>query len=198
MQELLRDYLGELRSKRRKRRRISVAVTLLIVMVAGGVIGALVQYGVAMTGDAKCGIEEHTHSDECYENVLACGQEESEGHTHTDACYQTNSTLACGLEESEEHVHGEECYVNEQVLICGQEEGEGHTHTDSCYDKQLACGKEEHIHTDACYIDTTADVEESSDWDAQYKDTEWKDAWGEDLVTAAKVRVSVQRISPLR
>ncbi|MEZ3487124.1 MAG: LPXTG cell wall anchor domain-containing protein [Lachnospiraceae bacterium] len=195
MQELVREYLGELRSKRRKRRRISVAVTLLVVMVAGGVIGALVQYGVAMTGDAKCGIEEHTHSDECYADVLACGLEESEGHTHTDACYQTESTLVCGLEESEAteesegHVHGEECYVNEQILICGQEESEGHMHTDACNQKQLACGKEEHIHTDACYIDTTADVEDASVWDAQYKDTEWKDAWGEDLVTAAKAQV---------
>ena len=101
MQELVREYLGELRSKRKKRRRISVAVTLLVVMVVGGVISALVQYGVAMTGDAKCGIEEHTHSDACYADVLACGVEESEGHQHTDACYQTESTLVYGVEETE-------------------------------------------------------------------------------------------------
>jgi len=83
MQELLREYLGELRSKRRKRRRISVAVTLLVVMVAGSVIGALVQYGVAMTGDPKCGIEEHTHNGACYVDALVCEIEESEGHQHT-------------------------------------------------------------------------------------------------------------------
>ena len=191
MQELLREYLGELRSKRRKRRRISVAVTLLVVMVAGSVIGALVQYGVAMTGDPKCGIEEHTHNGACYVDALVCGIEESEGHQHTENCYQTESQLACGMEEaegteeSEGHIHNEECYVYEEILACGQEEYTGHTHTDACNETQLACGMEEHIHGDSCYIDTTADVEDSSAWDAQYRDIEWKDVWGEDLVTAA-------------
>ena len=207
MQELVREYLGELRSKRRKRRRISVAVTLLAVMVVGGVIGALVQYGVAMTGDAKCGMEEHTHSEVCYADALVCGIEESEGHQHTDACYQIESTLICGQEEyeaSEEsevteesagHVHEEECYVNEQILICGQEENEGHTHTDACNEKQLACGRDEHTHTDACYIDTTADIEDSSVWDALYENTEWKGVWGEDLVTAAKAQIGYKESS---
>ncbi|MCI9340990.1 MAG: hypothetical protein HFG94_10125, partial [Dorea sp.] len=191
MQELLREYLGELRSKRRKRRRISVAVTLLVVMVAGSVIGALVQYGVAMTGDPKCGIEEHTHNGACYVDALVCEIEESEGHQHTENCYQTESQLACGMEEtegteeSEGHIHNEECYVYEEILVCGQEEYAGHTHTDACNETQLACGMEEHIHGDSCYIDTTADVEDSSAWDAQYRDIEWKDVWGEDLVTAA-------------
>ncbi len=196
MQELLREYLGELRSKRRKRRRISVAVTLLVVMVAGSVIGALVQYGVAMTGDPKCGIEEHTHNGACYVDALVCGIEESEGHQHTENCYQTESQLACGMEEaegteeSEGHIHNEECYVYEEILVCGQEEYAGHTHTDACNETQLACGMEEHIHGDSCYIDTTADVEDPSAWDAQYRDIEWKDAWGEDLVTAAQSQIS--------
>jgi hypothetical protein len=191
----LREYLGELRSKRRKRRRISVAVTLLVVMVAGSVIGALVQYGVAMTGDPKCGIEEHTHNGACYVDALVCGIEESEGHQHTENCYQTESQLACGMEEaegteeSEGHIHNEECYVYEEILACGQEEYTGHTHTDACNETQLACGMEEHIHGDSCYIDTTADVEDSSAWDAQYRDIEWKDAWGEDLVTAAQLQI---------
>lgn len=195
MQELLREYLGELRSKRRKRRRISVAVTLLVVMVAGSVIGALVQYGVAMTGDPKCGIEEHTHNGACYVDALVCEIEESEGHQHTENCYQTESQLACGMEEaegteeSEGHIHNEECYVYEEILVCGQEEYAGHTHTDACNETQLACGMEEHIHGDSCYIDTTADVEDPSAWDAQYRDIEWKDAWGEDLVTAAQSQI---------
>lgn len=195
MQKLVRDYLNELNKQQKKRRKVGIAVMLLAVLVVGGVIGVLTQYGVAMTGDPKCGIEEHTHSEECYIDALVCGQEESEGHTHTEACYQTESALTCGLEESEPadesegHTHGPECYTETQTLVCGQEEYAGHTHEEGCYEKQLACGKEEHTHTDICYIDTTADVEEASAWDKQYENTEWKEAWGEDLVTAAKVQV---------
>ena len=152
-------------------------------------------------------MEEHTHSEVCYADALVCGIEESEGHQHTDACYQIESTLICGQEEyeaSEEsevteesagHVHEEECYVNEQILICGQEENEGHTHTDACNEKQLACGRDEHTHTDACYIDTTADIEDSSVWDALYENTEWKGVWGEDLVTAAKAQIGYKESS---
>lgn len=37
--------------------------------------------------------------------------------------------------------------------------------------------------------DPEADVESLEDWDAQYEDVEWKDIWGEDLVTAAKMQI---------
>lgn len=185
--------------------------------------------------------EEHTHDDSCYtsESVLTCDQEESEGHQHGDGCYRTESVLTCEQEESEGHQHGEECYKTESVLTCGQEESEGHTHsddcyvmetieeepesseataskdnssdnsapevkkeedtepiehthTDDCYERQLVCELEEHTHTDDCLIDHNADVEEASDWEAQYADVEWADAWGEDLVTAAKMQLDYQ------
>ena len=166
MQKLLREYLDELNRKQKRHRKMMVAVVLAAIMLVSGVIWNLTQYGIAMTDEPKCGMEEHTHSDSCYTNVLTCGREESEGHTHTDACYQTVSEL-----------------------ICGQEESEGHTHTDACYEKQLSCGKEEHTHSEACYIDKTADVEDASVWNAQYADTKWKDAWGEDLVIAARKQI---------
>lgn len=195
MQELLKEYLGELKGKQKRRRRINMIVAAFAIIIVGGVIWGLIQSGIAMTGEPRCGMEEHTHSDSCYSSELVCGQEESEGHQHTDACYETQSTLICGMEESEAteesegHVHTDACYATEQVLVCGQEEGTGHKHTDACYKEQLICGEEEHIHSDLCYIDTNADVEEASNWDEQYKDVEWKDAWGEDLVTVAKAQV---------
>lgn len=196
MQKLVKDYLNELSKQQKKRRKIGVAVTLLVVLVIGSVVGVLMQYGVAMTGDAKCGIEEHTHTEECYTDELVCGQEEGEGHIHTDECYEMIQELICGQEESEEHAHTEECYREVQgELVCGQDESEGHTHTEDCYEEQLTCGKEEHVHTDACYIDRNADVEDASMWDAQYADTEWKGAWGEDLVTAAKAQIGYKESS---
>lgn len=189
MQKLLREYLDELNRKQKRRRKTVIAVVLAAIMLVSGVIWNLTQYGIAMTDEPKCGMEEHTHSDSCYTNVLVCGQEESAGHTHTETCYQTTSELVCGQEESEEHTHDDSCYQTVSELICGQEESAGHTHTEACYEKQLVCGKEEHTHSEACYIDTTADVEDASIWNAQYADTKWKDAWGEDLVIAAKKQI---------
>lgn len=189
MQKLLREYLDELNRKQKRRRKTVIAVVLAAIMLVSGVIWNLTQYGIAMTDEPKCGMEEHTHSDSCYTNVLVCGREESAGHTHTETCYQTTSELVCGQEESEEHTHDDSCYQTVSELVCGQEESAGHTHTEACYEKQLVCGKEEHAHSEACYIDTTADVEDASIWNAQYADTKWKDAWGEDLVIAAKKQI---------
>ena len=354
MQKLVRDYLDELKKQRKRHRKARIAVILLIALVVGTVTGGLTRNGITMTEDAQCGLIEHEHTDECYQEVLICGygglvqedddaagsvqdasvsdslkkdpvpapekearepkellrtasaeqtvghhhtddcyelrdvllcgeeeseghthtddcyeietslecgQGESEGHTHTDACYETEtedvlacdseddedhehtddcyrsestSTLTCGEEESEGHTHTEACEVSEQILTCGKEEYTGHEHTDDCYgqDEVLICGQEEreesvysesseqdlpsnaqdekteqHIHTKDCYelqpvcgipehthseeclIDITADVEDASDWDAQYADVEWTDAWGADLVTAAQMQV---------
>ena len=57
MQKLVRDYLNELKRKQKKRKRVGTAVVLLVILVIGTVIGGLTQAGVAMTGNAKCGIE---------------------------------------------------------------------------------------------------------------------------------------------
>lgn len=61
------------------------------------------------------------------EREPACGLEE---HTHTDACYEEQTTLGCGLEESEIHTHADACYVTLRTLLCTLPE---HTHTDACY-----------------------------------------------------------------
>ena len=218
MQKLVREYLNELKSRQKKRRRTGIAAILLIVLVVGGVVEVLTQYGVAMTGNAKCGLEEHQHSEECYASEMTCGLEEMAGHSHTDACYQTETALICGQEESAGHTHADDCYGEDGTSVCGQEESAGHTHTDDCYqtdsiqicgqeesaghthtaectESQMACGMEEHSHTDQCYIDTEAGVEEAALWEAQYKDTEWKDAWGEDLVTAAQKQIGYKENS---
>ncbi len=232
MQKLVKEYLNELNRRHKKRRRMEVAVALLVVIVASSVVGILTQYGFAMTGQAKCGHEEHVHGEECYQDVLVCGQEEGakhqhsescyqpsrtlscgqeereghghgdgcyrsetklvcgqeegEEHQHTDECYQTENVLVCGQEETEGHQHSDDCFQTENVLVCGQNEGDGHSHTESCRERQLACEKEEHVHTDLCWIDVNADVEDAFVWDAQYSNVQWKDVWGEDLVTAAQ------------
>lgn len=171
----------------------------------------------AITLDAKCGKEEHTHTEECYKvsTSLTCQQEEQTGHTHTEACYQTTEDLICGQEESEPvveeivneetgetetvvvsegHTHDETCYEQHTDLICGQEESEGHTHTESCYSqsKALDCSKEEHTHTESCYheqSDPNADVENEEIWKATFADVKLTGNWSEDIVAIAKTQV---------
>ena len=160
----IQRYLKEhLRKKHWKQ-----VVTVLACIVVFCTTYALILPALTMTGDAFCGKEAHQHSDECYERVLICGQEEAETaeetaavHTHTDACYEIQKVAVCGLEESEGHTHGDSCYDAEGNLTCEQEEAQGHAHTEACYEEEsvLICGQEEtapseealHVHTDSCY-----------------------------------------------
>ena len=122
MQKLLREYLDELNKRQKKGRKVAVAVILMAVIVVGSVIGVLTQYGVAMTGTPKCGMEEHAHSKGCYTKEAACGLEEGEGHTHIESC-RPPAGLACGQEEAAGHTHTEACRPQAE-LSCGQQEAQ--------------------------------------------------------------------------
>ena len=98
-----------------------------------------------------CGLEEHTHDENCYDEsgALTCTLSE---HTHTESCYEAAKQPLCGLEE---HTHDENCYDKSGALICTLSE---HTHTESCYEaaKQPLCGLEEHTHDENCYDESGA------------------------------------------
>ena len=147
-------------------------VSLVAAIVVFITTYALVLPAITLEKTASCGLDEHQHSDECYEYVLTCGQEESEGHHHDDSCYTVTRELECQLEEHqhspedgcydeegnlicqlEEHTHDDDCYSEVKELTCGREESEGHHHTDACYEKVLVCGKEVHTHSKECYTD---------------------------------------------
>ncbi len=206
MQNLVNTYLEKFKQEHHVRRRLTCLLLALAMVVSTGVYWQLHLTGAALTNEVYCGLEEHTHTDDCYEAVLVCTQEESEGHTHTDECYETVTTLVCTLEESEGHTHTEECYdadgslictleeseghthtdecyETEQVLVCEQEESEGHTHTDDCYETQLVCTLEEHTHTIDCMVDETADVETADVWEATLP--ELTGVWADDVVAIA-------------
>lgn len=78
MQKFVKSYLDELNKRHKRNKRAAVALLLLAVLVVGGVLGTLAQYGVAMEEPEKkplCGLEEHTHTEECYQDVVICGYE---------------------------------------------------------------------------------------------------------------------------
>ena len=154
MQKLAKEYLDELEKRKKRNRKVHIAVMLLVIMVTVSVAGVLTRYGAAMTGKAKCGLEEHIHNETCYEDVLICQVEEGAGHAHTAECSYPKE-LICSEEEGAGHTHTEECAYPEE-LICSQEESEEHEHTAECYQvpEGYACGLEEsegHQHTEECY-----------------------------------------------
>ena len=124
-----------------------------------------------------CGIEEHTHTEECYSSdepaadparIAYCGKEE---HTHAGDCINENGVVVCLIEE---HKHSEECYIDtsaEAETFCGKIE---HIHADECFDENgvLICALEEHVHGEECYaeneltwlgeVNATADIVEIS------------------------------------
>ena len=152
-----------------RHRRWRRAVSGLAAVVVFVTSYMLILPALTLEQDTICGLEEHTHTDACYEQRLVCTLEESEpvyedrqvltctlpegeGHTHTDGC----CGLTCALEESEGHTHTEACYTAVSELTCTLAESEGHAHSDSCYgeDGSLICTLEEsegHTHADGCY-----------------------------------------------
>ena len=197
------EYLKE----HMRKKRWGKILTAMICVVVFCTTYALIFPGVTMTGNTYCGKEEHTHTEECYESVLICGQEEtqthkhteecydtkyelvcgkekSEGHIHSEGCYDESGNLICGLEESEGHAHDESCYQEKQLLICGESE-EGHAHTDECYERRLVCGKEEHTHSLICYSNPEADLESASVWE-QTVPKELSNNWAQDVLAVAK------------
>lgn len=141
--------------KKKRWHRIVISLSLVVAMTTSYL---LIEPAITMERTPECGVEEHTHTAECYERQLVCGQEEQEAVPATE-----ERILNCPLEE---HEHAAECYDEEGNLICGHEAHvhdnscyqivttpgvEGHTHTDACYQDVLVCQKPEHTHTDACY-----------------------------------------------
>ena len=214
MKNTLLHQAAKFKLQNRKHKRWQKAVSILACIVVFCTVYALILPALTAEGTPHCGIEEHTHTDECYENRLICGKEEGEGahthtdecytqeqtlicgleegegaHTHTEECYDEEGNLICGLEENEGHQHTEECYQTEDILTCDQKESEGHQHTAECYEQVLACGKEEHTHSLACYSDPNADVEDADTWQNSVSSVSLTGNWGSDLAAIAQTQI---------
>ena len=95
-----------------KRRRMISLLLVLSVFVSSGVLWELRDTVITMVNEPLCGIEEHVHTDECYEYRLVCGLEENEEHTHTEECYE--KVLVCGYDE---HTHTALCYTDDDLTV---------------------------------------------------------------------------------
>ena len=164
--ELAEKYVAQ----RKHRMRLLKTVTALALVVAICTSYVLMMPGLTMAAETYCGLEEHTHTADCYVDELTCLISEREAetvftdimrcsfepHRHSSDCYNAQGELSCGYWDGYIHEHDEKCYDSNGVLICTLEEHPMHKHTDACYnwEKQLTCTlpeSEGHIHTDACY-----------------------------------------------
>ena len=166
LMELAEKYVAQ----RKRRMRLLKTVTALALVVAICTSYVLMMPGLTMAAETYCGLEEHTHTADCYVDELTCLISEREAetvftdimrcsfepHHHSSDCYNAQGELSCGYWDGYIHEHDEKCYDSNGVPICTLEEHPMHKHTDACYnwEKQLICTlpeSEGHIHTDACY-----------------------------------------------
>lgn len=159
----------------RKNRIRKTTVMVLSSIVVFCTTYALILPAITMSRETICGIEEHIHTEECYQEqetvpqtVLVCSPEHVRLHTHTETCYDDSGRSICGYADFVLHTHDEGCYDNSGILVCGLPEIEAHTHDESCYAPPhshdascyspqkgaLICTTPEgetHAHTDACF-----------------------------------------------
>lgn len=156
----MRDFGTHVQKRRAAFRRRNI-VCILCALVTLGAGWVLMRPAITLSDQPECGLEAHTHTEECYTQQmgpapLVCTLEE---HAHNDDCYDAEGNLLC---QKQEHIHSEGCYgepVSYPVLTCTIPE---HTHTDDCCPipeptpaytvaPELCCGMAEHTHGEGCY-----------------------------------------------
>lgn len=122
-----------------------------VVMVLGCIVVFCTTYALILPGitlEKSCDMEEHTHSEECYTQIvgpevsaLSCNVESLNLHVHTEACVDEADNAVCGIADYVVHEHIDSCYENGS-LVCDIPELKLHIHEESCYVP--------HVHDDSC------------------------------------------------
>lgn len=97
---MVSEYIKKLlndKARLKKWKRITLALSCVVVFC---VVYALTLPAITLEGKTICGMEEHTHTEECYQDdKLICDKEE---HQHTEDCYEKEEELAVDDEVSNE------------------------------------------------------------------------------------------------
>ncbi|MDR1247003.1 MAG: hypothetical protein LBK57_08260, partial [Clostridiales Family XIII bacterium] len=154
--KMLKDMIAE----KLKIRKASIALYL-----AGAAVVLLVFYALSLPaltaeGDLTCGLEEHTHTDECYEYVLTCGYPEdpSQGAPGTGSGSSADpgnagavNTTGSGMSGDPSADPSSDPGSDPAGDPSGDPGNEPHVHTAACYEKVLVCTRPEHTHSELCY-----------------------------------------------
>ncbi len=143
---------------------------------------SLILPAISMEQKAFCGLEEHKHSEACYESGLICGYTETTPVEMLPATAATGETLpdTTVAGEAQPEATGEALQPEATVPV------QAHVHTDACYEQVLACEKQEHTHALSCYADPNADVESADVWARSVSGVALSGDWAEDLVAIAE------------
>lgn len=146
----------------KNRRKWYKIVSGLACIVVFCTVYALILPAVTLERPAKCGVEEHTHTEECYtDGVLSCGKEE---HVHTEACYavetetETSEAAAAETETAAEETEQIEKMTEETETV--SESG-----------------------------DASADVETADDWEKTIAQVVLTGDWAKDLQAIAESQI---------
>ncbi len=127
MESVNNGYLGKHKKFRIDRKKLATIFFISAFIVAIIVFWWLKLVGITVTGEAFCGLEEHTHSGECYKTEIVCDfatekasdseviTNESlpvEAHEHSEACL--TETLICIIPE---HTHSSECFPDKNADV---------------------------------------------------------------------------------
>lgn len=163
------------RGKRRSWYRVVTGMACVVVFCT---VYALILPAITLEEPAFCGMEEHTHTVECYvrvtteqQRVLVCdgenpalAQADIVLHHHDASCYDSDGNLCCTLPEVSAHVHGEDCYTIPETEP-------PHVHTEACYARErgeLICTESTeplHLHTEECYTESRDLTCGQEEWD---------------------------------
>ena len=172
--EMNRQAEQYIRQNKTKRKTVTI-VSVLSVLVALLTTYILMLPGITMEYGMVCGLEEHQHTDGCYEAGWVCGQEEAESvttetiamtcefqpHQHSNDCFDSNNVRICGLATDVYHTHNDFCYDGDGNLLCSLPNHPRHVHQSECTktETRLVCQLAEsagHQHTAECQSQVVA------------------------------------------
>lgn len=114
---MVSEYIKKLlkdKARLKKWKRITLALSCVVVFC---VVYALTLPAITLEGKTICGMEEHTHTEECYQDdKLICDKEE---HQHTEDCYEKEEEQPV---EEENEVLNEPETVQPETQITSQKE----------------------------------------------------------------------------
>ena len=118
---MVSEYIKKLlkdKARLKKWKRITLALSCVVVFC---VVYALTLPAITLEGKTICGMEEHTHTEECYQDdKLICDKEE---HQHTEDCYEKEEQVEeQPVEEENEVLNEPEETVQPDTQITSQEE----------------------------------------------------------------------------
>ena len=109
MTDLNNEFLKDHKQFRIKHKKLYFIFLISAVLVAIIVFWWLKLVGITITGDAFCGLDEHSHTEECYSTQIICNSSEEElsGNTHKHDNTCSKKVLIC---TKTEHTHSAECF----------------------------------------------------------------------------------------